>query len=169
MQNLDPSVDVPLIQAWLLYKYRLASLEFSATRVDYERVTIHGWPMEVPFVKERWTPEHVLYLKEAIVDGIRFEVGGPTVNWEENFTLEARLKEVMGCSIEDPLDWSRVTMFMQWPLTSTNWKHWNIQDRKHLRLIIAKAKSFFKPKSESKKRKRNQREEKDDDIGEAIV
>ena len=150
--ELDLTVDVPVIEAWLLYKYRLASGNHLATAVDYGRLYIRGWPNQAPIIRANWDILQVIYLKEAVVDAVEFDfTGNSTIDSEENARVEMMLKRALNVPESDQLDWNAIRPFIWKFLTSTNSAQWNEQDR--MRVIdmidtINRMRNALKKKSE---------------------
>ena len=135
--ELDLTVDVPVIEAWLLYKYRLVSDDHFATAVDYGHLYIRGWPNQVPIIRANWDILQVIYLKEAIVGAVEFEfTENSTIDSEENANSELMLKRALNVPESDQLDWNAIRPYMRGFLTGTDSTQWNEQDRMRVLDII---------------------------------
>lgn len=67
LNELDCTVDIPNIKAWLLYKYRRASGNHEATEVNFRQIELIGWPWQVKFVQGPWSLLDIILLKTSIL------------------------------------------------------------------------------------------------------
>ncbi len=134
--QLDCNVDIPVIQAWLLYKYRIVSGNPFATQIDFRHVRIQNWPFGVLLAQGPWNYVCILRLKQELVHKIQFEYTENTMNPGFNFNVELALRNAFGMSIYEPINWMQIEPYFLGFLTTLDPVQWNEQDRQHILMTI---------------------------------